>query len=133
MASPQRRTLAGRLLFIYAVAVLAVVILLGYFVERAAREALLDSVENGLVQEARAVADSMPEATSEVPDYVFRLAGDIDARVTVVGPDGIVFSQNDGRDWTVVDSFNYWTVTFASSRMGWAVGRDGRVTKLTLR
>lgn len=94
MASPQRRTLAGRLLFIYAVAVLAVVILLGYFVERAAREALLDSVENGLVQEARAVADSMPEATSEVPGYVFRLAGDIDARVTVVGPDGIVIADS---------------------------------------
>lgn len=53
--------------------------------------------------------------------------------VVAVGPDGIVVSQNDGRDWTVVDSFNYWTVTFASSRVGWAVGRDGRVTKLTLR
>lgn len=53
--------------------------------------------------------------------------------VVAVGPDGIVFSVNDGRDWTVVDSFNYWTVTFASSRVGWAVGRDGRVTKLTLR
>lgn len=53
--------------------------------------------------------------------------------VVAVGPDGIVFSQNDGQDWTVLDSFNYWTVTFASPDAGWAVGRDGRVTRLRLR
>jgi len=53
--------------------------------------------------------------------------------VVAVGPDGIVVSQSDGRDWAVVDSFNYWTVTFASPDAGWAVGRDGRVTRLRLR
>lgn len=53
--------------------------------------------------------------------------------VVAVGPDGIVYSEDDGATWTTVDDLNYWTVTFASSRVGWAMGRDGRVTKLTVR
>lgn len=53
--------------------------------------------------------------------------------VVAVGPDGIVFSETDGAEWTTVDSFNYWTVDFGSSRVGWAVGRDGRVTRLKIR
>lgn len=57
-----------------------------------------------------------------------------DARVptiVAVGPDGAVYSRDDGATWTALDAFNYWSVGFASPRAGWAVGARGRITKLS--
>lgn len=51
--------------------------------------------------------------------------------LVAVGPDGAVFTRDDGRTWTVIDRNNYWSLAFASPRAGWLVGADGRVTKLT--
>ena len=51
--------------------------------------------------------------------------------VVAVGPDGAVFTRDDGRTWTVIDRNDYWSLGFASPRAGWLVGADGRVTKLT--
>jgi photosystem II stability/assembly factor-like uncharacterized protein len=48
-----------------------------------------------------------------------------------VGPDGAAYSRDDGMTWTVIDTFNYWSVGFASPRAGWAVGQNGRITKLS--
>ena len=51
--------------------------------------------------------------------------------VVAVGPDGAVYSQDDGDTWLEIDSFNYWSVGFTSSTAGWAVGASGRITKLS--
>ena len=51
--------------------------------------------------------------------------------VVAVGPGGAVFSTDDGASWTVIDSLEYWSVGFASPRAGWAVGTQGRITKLS--
>jgi hypothetical protein len=51
--------------------------------------------------------------------------------VVAVGPSGAAFSADDGATWTPIDSLDYWSVGFASPRAGWAVGRQGRITKLS--
>jgi len=51
--------------------------------------------------------------------------------VVAVGPTGSVSSHDDGVTWTPIDSLNYWSVGFASPRAGWAVGTQGRITKLS--
>jgi photosystem II stability/assembly factor-like uncharacterized protein len=51
--------------------------------------------------------------------------------VVAVGPSGAVWSPDEGRTWTVIDSLNYWSVGFASPRAGWAVGTQGRITRLS--
>lgn len=48
-----------------------------------------------------------------------------------VGPAGASWSNNDGATWTPIDSLNYWSVGFASPRAGWAVGTQGKITKLS--
>jgi two-component system, OmpR family, phosphate regulon sensor histidine kinase PhoR len=94
MAAPRRRSLATRLLVAYALAVLAVVGVLGFFVERSAREALLDEVQYGLAEQARAAAYSLPESDSEIIDFVEGLAPVTDPRVTVIDPDGAVVADS---------------------------------------
>lgn len=51
--------------------------------------------------------------------------------VVAVGPAGAAWSADDGATWTPIDSLNYWSVGFASPRAGWAVGTQGRITKLS--
>ena len=51
--------------------------------------------------------------------------------VVAVGPAGAVWSNDEGVTWTPIDSLNYWSVGFASPRAGWAVGTQGRITKLS--
>jgi two-component system, OmpR family, phosphate regulon sensor histidine kinase PhoR len=93
MAAQRRRSLANRLLVAYALAVLAVVGLMGFFVEMSARESLIDTVQYGLEEQARAVAESMPESPGEVTAYVERLSPVTDARVTVIAGDGSVVAD----------------------------------------
>lgn len=51
--------------------------------------------------------------------------------VVAVGPAGAVWSADDGVTWTPIDTLNYWSVGFASPSAGWAVGTQGRITKLS--
>jgi hypothetical protein len=51
--------------------------------------------------------------------------------VVAVGPTGSVWSNDNGVSWTPIDTLNYWSVGFASPRAGWAVGTQGRITKLS--
>ena len=51
--------------------------------------------------------------------------------VVAVGPAGAVWSPNEGTSWVPIDTLNYWSVGFASPRAGWAVGTQGRITKLS--
>jgi len=49
-----------------------------------------------------------------------------------VGPKGLDYSADGGVSWTSVDTLAYWSVGFASSRIGWAVGPGGRIVKIRL-
>ena len=51
--------------------------------------------------------------------------------VVAVGWTGSAYSTDDGATWTPIDENNYWSVGFASPRAGWAVGRGGRITKIS--
>ena len=51
--------------------------------------------------------------------------------VVAVGPNGSAWSADLGGSWVPLDSANYWAVGFSTGRTGWAVGTQGRVTRLT--
>lgn len=51
--------------------------------------------------------------------------------VVAVGPSGSAWSADLGRRWVPIDSANYWAVGFTAGRTGWAVGTQGRVTRLS--
>lgn len=50
--------------------------------------------------------------------------------VVAVGPSGSAWTNDLGRSWVAIDTANYWSVGFSSARVGWAVGTQGRVTRL---
>jgi photosystem II stability/assembly factor-like uncharacterized protein len=50
--------------------------------------------------------------------------------VVVVGPRGLAYSGDDGTTWTTLDTLAYWSVGFASRRVGWAVGPAGRIIRI---
>ena len=52
------------------------------------------------------------------------------ATIVAVGPAGAVWSRDEGLSWEQIDTLNYWSVGFATSDAGWAVGTRGRITKL---
>ena len=41
------------------------------------------------------------------------------------------FSRDEGATWTAIDATNYWSVGAASPSAAWAVGANGRITKLS--
>lgn len=52
--------------------------------------------------------------------------------IVAVGPRGAAYSRDGATTWTQIDTVNYWGVGFApKSNVGWAVGRGGRVTRLS--
>jgi photosystem II stability/assembly factor-like uncharacterized protein len=51
--------------------------------------------------------------------------------VVAAGPNGAAWSRDDGVSWAPIDTSNYWSIGFASPRAGWAVGTQGRITKLS--
>ncbi|HXE58855.1 MAG TPA: hypothetical protein VNK43_12710 [Gemmatimonadales bacterium] len=61
------------------------------------------------------------------------LPGDGAPMVVAVGPGGIDYSPDDGTTWTSLDTLPHWGVGFASRRVGWAVGPNGRITKISFR
>lgn len=48
-----------------------------------------------------------------------------------VGPGGVDFTADLGITWSSLDTLNYWSVGFASRSAGWAVGPEGRITKIS--
>lgn len=58
--------------------------------------------------------------------------GDPAHTVVTVGPKGAAYSRDLGATWVQVDSVNYWGIGFApGSKVGWAVGARGRITKFS--
>ncbi len=49
-----------------------------------------------------------------------------------VGPKGIDYSIDNGTTWTSLDTLSHWSVAFASPKAGWAIGPEGRITKIQL-
>ena len=58
--------------------------------------------------------------------------GGPDGTLVAVGPGGAAYSLDDGSTWTSLDTLSYWAVGFANPAAGWAVGPDGRLTKIRL-
>ena len=52
--------------------------------------------------------------------------------VVAVGPQGMDWSEDLGRTWRSADTLTYWAVAFSSPSLGWAVGPQGRIVRLTL-
>jgi photosystem II stability/assembly factor-like uncharacterized protein len=52
--------------------------------------------------------------------------------LAAVGPRGMAYSTDEGRSWAPLDTLNHWGVSFASPDRGWAVGPDGRITRIRL-
>jgi photosystem II stability/assembly factor-like uncharacterized protein len=51
--------------------------------------------------------------------------------IVAVGPNGAVWSSDEGATWAWIDTLDYWSVGVASPRAGWAVGKGGRITRLS--
>ena len=75
-------------------------------------------------------ARTSPPLTTGVWGGVY-VPGATQPTIVAVGPAGAVWSKDEGVTWTPIDSGNYWSVGFASPRAGWAVGTQGRITKLS--
>ncbi len=70
-----------------------------------------------------------------MPGAIYGLAvvpGAATPTVVAVGPGGADYSIDNGTTWTQLDTLEYWSVAFASPSVGWAVGPDGRITKIEL-
>jgi photosystem II stability/assembly factor-like uncharacterized protein len=50
--------------------------------------------------------------------------------LVVVGPAGVALSTDFAATWTTIDTLDHWSVTFAAPTTGWAVGPDGRITRI---
>jgi two-component system phosphate regulon sensor histidine kinase PhoR len=87
------RPLARSLVIWNAVAVLGVLLVLGVVVDRALESRLLDQLTDRLVADARAVQASLAGGAPPA-DQVERLAEAIDARITVIGTDGVVVADS---------------------------------------
>jgi len=53
--------------------------------------------------------------------------------VVAVGPGGADFTRDYGATWSRLDSLEYWSVGFSEHGIGWAVGPEGRITKISFR
>jgi photosystem II stability/assembly factor-like uncharacterized protein len=52
--------------------------------------------------------------------------------LVAVGPTGLGYSVDGGRTWMPFDTLNHWGVSFIAPDRGWAVGPNGRVTRLSI-
>lgn len=50
--------------------------------------------------------------------------------VVAAGPAGLAWSGDNGTTWNPINSNGYWSVGFASRNAGWAIGPNGRITRL---
>lgn len=93
-ASEGRTSLATRFLITYALAYVALIGLMGLFVERSARQALIEEVEQRLETTARLAADDLPRNGAELQEWassVFQATG---LRITLIHVDGIVLADS---------------------------------------
>lgn len=53
-------------------------------------------------------------------------------RIVATGPDGAAWTDDEGETWTrIKGAHDFWAVAFANQEVGWLVGTDGRITKVT--
>jgi photosystem II stability/assembly factor-like uncharacterized protein len=53
------------------------------------------------------------------------------AVVVATGPGGAAWTADEGDTWALLEGVtNYWAVAFASARVGWLVGTEGRILKV---
>ena len=52
--------------------------------------------------------------------------------LVAVGPMGVAVTADQGASWQTLSTENHWSVAFASAHIGWAIGMDGRITRLAL-
>lgn len=50
--------------------------------------------------------------------------------LVAVGPRGVSYSTDAGNNWLRLDTLNHWAVSFAAPDRGWAVGPDGRISRI---
>jgi hypothetical protein len=67
------------------------------------------------------------------PVYGAAFAWGVRPALVAVGPGGLAVSRDEARTWTKLDSAAHWAVGFGGSRVGWAVGPEGRITRIVLR
>ncbi len=82
--------------------------------------------DGGETWETRALQPAMTSIAAGA--YVPDLTG---PTILVVGPTGISFSRNNGKKWSHVRDGDYRSVVFYGADQGWAVGPNGRITKLS--
>jgi len=128
MAPPRRQSLASRLLVTYAVAVVLVLGVLGFFVERAAREVLLSEVEDALGEQGRLLAETLPSDPVGIDEVISSLAETIDARVTVVDVDGTVLADSHA---AVAEMENHADRPEIRAALDGRTGADRRVSEST--
>ncbi len=51
-------------------------------------------------------------------------------RLLVVSPKGLDYSATKANSWTSISTNDYWSVAFSSTNIAWAVGPNGRITKI---
>jgi photosystem II stability/assembly factor-like uncharacterized protein len=54
----------------------------------------------------------------------------LDGTLVAVGPKGLDYTRDYGSTWNSLDTLNYWAVGIAGTGAGWAVGPQGRITKV---
>ena len=52
--------------------------------------------------------------------------------LVAVGPNGIDYSHDNGVTWANLSTQSHWSVAFASASDGWAIGPNGRVTRIQM-
>ncbi len=52
--------------------------------------------------------------------------------LVAAGPNGIDYSTDNAMTWTSLDTLSHWSVAFAGPKAGWAIGPEGRVTRIRL-
>jgi photosystem II stability/assembly factor-like uncharacterized protein len=53
-------------------------------------------------------------------------------RVVATGPDGAAWTDDEGVTWTRIrGAHDFWAVAFANRTVGWLVGTEGRITRIT--
>jgi photosystem II stability/assembly factor-like uncharacterized protein len=58
--------------------------------------------------------------------------GPFNRRVVVTGPGGAAWSPDEGQTWTRLQGVrDFWAVAFANTQVGWLVGTEGRILKVT--
>jgi photosystem II stability/assembly factor-like uncharacterized protein len=71
-----------------------------------------------------------PVMTGAIYGIAFVLSAETPT-VVAVGPGGADYTRDNGTSWNRLDSLEYWSVGFSENGVGWAVGPEGRITKIS--